>query len=188
MPGASPCLIYAGVGARATPFHVLKSMELIGAQLANNWHLRSGYAQGADMAFGRGCEIAGGSFEMYLPWRGFNSAPIDDERFIVPGWPTDLLEIAERSYNKDPLVISGDKPDWSRLIYPVQRLMARNVCQVLGPDLSSCARMVVCWTPGGNSGGGTGQAIRVANLYGIPVFDLARDYDQRALCEFVNAH
>jgi hypothetical protein len=47
--------------------------------------------------------------------------------------------------------------------------------------------MVICYTPGGRSGGGTGQAIRVAELYGIPVFDLAREYDQRALCEFVNA-
>ena len=173
---SSSSFIYAGVGARATPAPIIKSMELIGAQLADRWHLRSGYAEGADMAFGRGCESAGGSFEMYLPWEGFNNAPIDDDRFIVPDWKAELLDIASRCH-----------PRWHYLSDTVKCLMARNVAQVLGLDLSSHAKMVVCYTPGGNSGGGTGQAIRVANLYGIPVFDLAREYDQRAMCEFVNA-
>lgn len=171
-------LIYAGIGSRKTPTTTLPILASIGEQLAQSgWHLRSGYADGADMAFGRGCETGAGSFEMYLPWPQFNRAPAteDDARFIVPKWTNELLNIAERAH-----------PAWSKLTTPVKCLMARNVAQVLGLNLDAHADMVVCWTPYGCGQGGTGQAIRVAEMYGIPVFDMALEADQHKLVEFVD--
>lgn len=182
---SNPRYIYAGVGARSTPAAIVKSMELIGAQLSDRWLLRSGFSGNADLAFGRGAQSAGGSFEMYLPWEGFNSAPINDIRFIVPNWTHELLDIASEAYNLDPEVIAGYKVDWRRLKDTTKCLMARNVCQVLGKDLRSPANMLVCWTKNGAAVGGTGQAIRIARRFDIPVFNLRSKQDQLALCQFV---
>lgn len=50
--------------------------------------------------------------------------------------------------------------------------MARNTCQVLGLNLDSPVKAVICYTPGGSGSGGTGQAIRIAQAYKIPVIDM----------------
>lgn len=52
-----------------------------------------------------------------------------------------------------------------------RRLQARNSHQILGWDLNSHSDFVICWTKGGKGNGGTGQAIRIAKDYNIPVFD-----------------
>lgn len=52
--------------------------------------------------------------------------------------------------------------------------MSRNGNQIFGEDFRIPTSVVICWTPGGNAGGGTGQAIRLANSTGIPVIDLGR--------------
>ena len=54
----------------------------------------------------------------------------------------------------------------------------RNVAQVLGNDLKDHSRFVVCWTKGGLGQGGTGQAIRIARKFCVPVFDLGSDFDK----------
>lgn len=51
-------------------------------------------------------------------------------------------------------------------------LHARNAMQILGPNLDRPANLVVAWTPGGAMKGGTSQAIRMAQDYGIPVRNL----------------
>ncbi len=59
-----------------------------------------------------------------------------------------------------------------------KKFHARNVQQVLGKNLDTPTKFVVCWTPDGaeqrtsNKTGGTGQAIRVAISNNIPVFNL----------------
>lgn len=127
---------------------------------------------------------------MILPWEGFNGAPTDDPRFMIPVWHTPtLLDVAAAAWAMDPQVLSGSKPSWYQLKETTKLLMARNVCQVLGMELRSKdhAQMVICWTPNAAGGGGTGQAIRIARMFKIPVFDLASEYDQRALCEFTQS-
>ena len=64
---------------------------------------------------------------------------------------------------------------WDRLGGYVKLLMARNTRQVLGDEgAREHSTVVTGWMPGGNGGGGTGQAYRVARAYGVPVVDLAR--------------
>ena len=73
----------------------------------------------------------------------------------------------------------GFTPPGSGLRQSVRSLHARNCHQVLGPDQASPARFVLCWTPDasldgcGQDVGGTGQALRIAHHYGVPVFNIA---------------
>ena len=63
--------------------------------------------------------------------------------------------------------------------------MARNSYQVLGRNLDDPVEFVICWTPGGSGSGGTGQAIRIAKDYQIPVFDLGSPETKLRLEEFL---
>jgi hypothetical protein len=121
--------------------------------------LRSGAAPGADRAFERGCDRGGGAKEIYLPWVGFEGREdgivIEDER---------AFEIAARIH-----------PAWSGLTEGAKRLHARNVCQVLGRDLDSPSRFLVCWTDRGKLTGGTATAIQVALEHEVPVFNFGQD-------------
>ncbi len=53
--------------------------------------------------------------------------------------------------------------------------------RILGRALDRPCSFVVCWTDDGSldgqagSAGGTGQALRIASRYGVPVFNLAID-------------
>ncbi len=170
--------IYAGIGSRKTPPEILLRMYRIASQLAREgWLLRSGHADGADMTFEEGCNFAVlttpdlqkpgpgmrfsdvGIKEIILPWSGFNGSHSNFFRTMP-----EAFAIAES-------VI----PYWRRLNRPAQLLHARNVHQVLGPDLKSPVDMVVCWTPGGKEVGGTVTALKVAALQprAIPVYNLA---------------
>ena len=53
-----------------------------------------------------------------------------------------------------------------------KKLMARNCHQVLGLDLKTPVDFIVCWTKDGTINGGTGQALRIAEAYNIPVYNL----------------
>lgn len=166
---------YAGIGSRETPTEIQAVMGMIGYRLAESWDLRTGGAEGADMAFAQGALEAGGGIETYLPWPTFNGFchRNDTDQAVVARWEpqAEAYAIAARVH-----------PRWASLKQGARKLHARNVHQVLGPDVTAPtpSRFVLCWTPGGEGGGGTGQALRVASLYGVKVFDLAieRDYDR----------
>ncbi len=58
--------------------------------------------------------------------------------------------------------------------------------QVLGPDLKSPSSMVVAWTPGGAVTGGTGQALRMAETYQIPVRNLGNPETMQSILNYLN--
>ena len=148
---------YAGIGSRSTPLNILYQMTELAEHLRIcGWTLRSGGAKGADTAFESGApDCFAGKKEIFLP-----TDVIPDEAF----------EIAAQHH-----------PTWGGLKPFVKRLHARNVQQILGRHLDSKVKFVVCWTKDGAETkttietGGTGQAIRVANAYKIPVFNLANE-------------
>lgn len=164
---------YAGIGSRETPREIMSVMWRIARRLeARGWVLHSGGAVGADTAFELGVRerVAGYDAEhpanahVFLPWRGFNDA--NRQRFGLLGGeviePTkQATELAQRFH-----------PAWHRLSEGVRKFMVRNCYQVLGPDLRSPVRCVVCWTKDGKASGGTGQALRIAAAYGVPIFNL----------------
>lgn len=148
---------YAGIGARATPQVALDTIKHIARFLAlDGYALRSGAAEGADTAFEEGCDSENGWKEIYLPWPMFrgHTSPLY-------GVSDEALELAKKHH-----------PNWNSCSKYAQLFHGRNCYQVLGIDLKTPAKMVVCWTPEGKVVGGTGQAIRLAQAYEIPVINL----------------
>lgn len=177
---------YAGIGSRKTPPEILDLMRHAGSALASSgWVLRTGMAAGADQAFYRGAS-AHGALEFYLPWPTFEAqARIDAgaQQYVLASPTPAAYELAAQFHRA-----------WPRLSRSVRSLHARNAHQVLGPDLASPARFVLCWTPDGSLDGqgrrvgGTGQALRIAHGHAIPVFNLARpEHAERVIRRFAGA-
>ncbi|BCU08411.1 hypothetical protein Atep_30880 (plasmid) [Allochromatium tepidum] len=154
---------YAGIGSRNTPAEILRRMTRIAERLSvHGYTLRSGAAEGADCAFEAGADRC----EIYLPWPGFNGH--ESERHHLSD---EAMRLAEQLH-----------PGWAQLSPAARKLMTRNGYQILGADLRSPVDFVVCWTPDGAQTeaersrltGGTGQAIALADRWGIPIFNLAR--------------
>jgi hypothetical protein len=169
---------YAGIGARQTPTDVLLIMRLAAADLAKRGYvLRTGGAEGADRAFFDGAQSVGGRIDLYLPWPTFWTPP----RFAgveIQTYPSrQAYKLAERYH-----------PNWRNLRRGVRSLHARNAHVVLGADLNDPVRFILCWTPGGNGQGGTGQALRMAPDYGIPVLDLGCARAGERLQTFIASH
>lgn len=150
--------VYAGIGSRETPSEICALMELMGDELAKlGGVLRSGAAYGADQAFERGCDLAGGAKEIYLPWAGYNNHA---SHFTGP--TMDAQELASK-------VI----PHWNSIHRRgVKLLLSRNMHQVMGWDLNQPCDFIICWTKDGKDLGGTAYALMAARLFDIPIFNL----------------
>lgn len=162
---------YAGIGSRETPTAIQTLMTQMARHLAlNGYTLRSGGAGGADKAFEVGCDSVKGNKEIYLPWPKFQDS---NSKLIVQAGRA--YEIAEEFH-----------PYWHNLKEGAKKLQARNSHQVLGRDLETPSNFIICYTKGGKKAGGTGQAIRIAEAYNIPVFDcgLYEDYIEKLKNEY----
>lgn len=154
--------LYAGIGSRRTPRNVLELMILIGQKAARaGATLRSGGAPGADQAFEQGCDEANGRKQIFIPWNGFEGRNARTEVGVMAGVHDQALELAAKFH-----------PNWNACSPAAKKLHARNGYQLLGSSLDKPVDEVVCWTPAGRGEGGTGQAIRMARHFGIPVYDL----------------
>jgi len=171
---------YTGIGSRETPEDVLVFMRTFARRLADlDWIVRSGGAQGADRAFETGAILAGGKKEIYLPWKGYN-----DNVSPLYSISDEALELAERVWNETR------SSKFQHLKRPVKLLMARNCYQILGQDLHTPSKFVICWTPDGCTTakdrkpgtGGTGQAIALADKVHVPIINLA-NYPDPAIAE-----
>lgn len=153
---------YTGVGSRSTPPLIILMMRKIAEyQYTHGLTLRSGHAPGADRAFEWG---AGDKAEIYLPWASFEAQAEIDERATVYDEPTaQALKMAERFH-----------PAWDQLGQGGQKLHARNCHQILGYDLQTPSKILICWTKEGLTVGGTATAIKIADKYCIPVINLGK--------------
>lgn len=149
-------MYYAGIGSRETPEHTLNLMSQMASYLANKGYtLRSGGADGADIAFENGCDKVNGLKEIYLPWGKFNGS---NSNLIVKD--KKAFELAEMYH-----------PYWHNLSQGAKKLQARNCHQVLGNDLKTPSKFIICYTKDGKRKGGTGQALRIAETKNIDIFD-----------------
>ena len=155
-------LSYAGIGSRKTPEIALNTFKYLGSKLGEKgFTLRSGHAVGADIAFEDGCDSVNGKKEIYLPWKGFN------------GSNSNLFYISKEAFN----LAYNFHPVFNKQSEAVKKLLARDGYQVLGQNLNDPVKMVICFTEFGKLKGGTSQAIRIANAYNIPVFNLGEYSD-----------
>lgn len=171
---------YAGVGSRATPPEILQVMSALARKLEPTYGLRSGGAAGADQAFEAGVRDLGNQ-QIFLPGRSFQGRIAGQPGYVdasaLPAWQQALATVAQ--FHGAP-----------HLLGPFPRaLMARNAMQVLGPDLQTPSRFIVAWTPGalidGREAGGTGQALRIARHYGIPIRNLANPQVLQDAIDFI---
>lgn len=163
-------LIYAGIGARATPRSVRIHMTAIANWLASKgWLLASGGAHGADSAFAGGAPA--GMRVLYLPWPGYNGHGGSHCYTPSPAELSAWMAEAARVH-----------PAWRRCSPAVRKLHARNAAILLGAGLDRPVDAAVAWTPGGAISGGTGLALRIAGERGIPVLNLAC-LTPRQVCE-----
>ena len=153
---------YAGIGSRETPEPILVVMRNLAATLhARGYTLRTGCAPGADQAF-----ASIGEGEWFLPWPEFEKPWVRKHRVGA--------KVYDRAQRAAYELAAVHHPVWHRLSRGGQALHARNCHQVLGPDIENpvLSKFVVCWTKGGGGQGGTGQALRLAQHFEVPVFDL----------------
>lgn len=171
MPRVSVKPHYAGIGSRETPNEICALMTILGEALAERYVLRSGHAVGADIAFEVGCDRAKGE---KLIWTGnseVSQAALDLAKRVHPSEAFDEFSLF------------------------VKTLHARNGYQVLNEDLCSPVEMVICWTPDGciehkrrtRRTGGTGQAISVASLNGVRIFNIQREAHRFELYDYLKA-
>ncbi len=135
-------IFYAGVGSRETPNDILEMMTLTAKALHDK-----GYTLRSGGAIG-----ADTAFE-----RGTDRKEI----FLATHATKEAISEASRFH-----------PAWDRCTSYARQLHGRNMMILLGADLLAPVRFVLCWTKNGGATGGTGQAIRAANHYRIPVFNL----------------
>lgn len=144
---------YAGIGTRqlaATSTKLgcpwLTTLIIAIANKLNKcgYTLTSGGANGCDFAFQMG---AAGNHCIYRPE-------------MIPDNHASLEHAAQ--YH----------PAWHKCSAYVKRLHARNSIILLGEALNAPVKFVICLTPDGLDSGGTGQGIRIARAYNIPVFNL----------------
>lgn len=156
---------YTGVGSRETPQSILKVIYRIACNLRElGWILRTGDADGADAAFSEGA----GKLKTV---------------FTAKDATPHACRIAQRFH-----------PAWNRCSQYAKKLHGRNSFQVLGRDLKTPSRFVICSTRDGATThaersiitGGTGTAISIASHYGIPVFNLARPEHLKRFLKFID--
>ena len=76
-------------------------------------------------------------------------------------------------------------PAWEKCSRGARGLHTRNIYQILGQDLNTPVKCVVCWTKDGKSSGGTGQALRLAEYLEIPVFNLHDPAKLEELADYI---
>jgi hypothetical protein len=168
-------LKYAGIGPRSCPIETCEGIVDVARQLhEQGWIVRSGHAQGADQAWA--CGHSPATREIYLPWRGFNLEGDMPEGFSISPVTPQLEAVARVAH-----------PAWDRLRPGSQRLMMRNISIILGPNLDDPVEFVAYWSPTRSVQGGTGNAVRLATLYGIPDFNIALEEDQQDMSRFVDS-
>lgn len=166
-------LILCGVGSRETDIVSLQTMSKIAkAFSAKGFTLRSGGAKGADSAFENSWN---GPKEIFLPWNGYENKWINTG-YIVP-------KIDERHIS----LAASAHPAWERCSDGAKKMHSRNTCQVLGENLDTPATILVCWTVNAEYRGGTAVAMRIADMYNIPIYNLASKNDIEKLRFYYNS-
>jgi hypothetical protein len=150
-------LLYAGIGSRETPRSVLDLMTLIAVKLESlGYTLRSGGAIGADTAFEDGVKSL-------------------KEIFYDIDATSDAIELASQFH-----------PAWHNCRSGARKLHGRNSMILLGNNLDTPVKFVVCWTRDGKDTGGTGLGIRIAESMNIPIFNLYKYEHKERIYKFLN--
>ena len=154
---------YTGVGSRNTPTDILNLMTKISIKLDS-----FGYVLRSGGALG-----ADSAFE-----KGTNKKEI----FHAKDANKEAIKIAKQFH-----------PKWDCCSSYAKKLHGRNSFQVLGKNLMTPSKFLICWTPDGCCShsertiqtGGTGTAISIADYYNIPIINLSLNTHYKLFEHFV---
>lgn len=167
---------YTGIGSRDTPDEYLDIMTNLAHQLdKQNWILRSGGSWGADEAFQKGTNDFS---NIFIPTKNFRKGEGIKGFFIDD---TELIRNAMYIVSKYNLHEHWDHLINSKGGLTSLRLHTRNVFQILGKDLRSPSKFVVCYTKDKackleqitEKTGGSRTAMRLACHFNINLFNIA---------------
>lgn len=168
---------YTGVGSRETPAVILDLMQEIAFKLAcDGYVLRSGGADGADLAFQKGWERGNDELwptaEIFIPWDGFNGFSHGQDGVVYTLNKMPNSQQAEQT-------AAEIHPVWERLSRGAKALHTRNVYQVLGKNLDNPSHFLICYAKPTKTGvsGGTNTAVQIALQHGVKVFNLYNQKD-----------
>lgn len=167
---------YTGIASRVTPNFIEEVMVSFAKRLnVKGWLLRSGHTEGDDaFEWGAGGEGSPG-VEIYIPWANFNGS----EFGTLPS--QEARQLAAKAV-----------PWWHNMNEVERDLAARAAHEMLGIDLNSPSRFLICWTPDGAMSvddlsaetGGCMWAITIASYLDIPIFNLAVKEHAKHICDF----
>lgn len=185
---------YAGIGSRSTPGNVCDVMTKLAWKLSDKgWILRSGGAKGADDAFYRGSvyseqwacppALTPPKSEIYTPEHLIGSKQYG----YIPVFVEENLEMIHRAwkicaFDLGLTAFRGCKFKGIEGLNFSQRCHIRNVFQVMGLDLDTLVKGLICYAPWQVVGdtrrviGGTNTAHRIAQLM-IPADKIYNMYD-----------
>ena len=152
---------FAGIGSRDCPDWVVDVIDILSKVFVKEGLiLRGGGATGSDDAFEMSYIKYGGEMEIYLPFEYFYGRSADGKTYLHLEHPG-AYRIAKEFH-----------PVWDKLLPNVKDIMARNSHQVLGKDLGTPSDFICCYTKNGKEHGGTGQALRIARHFNIPILNI----------------
>lgn len=178
-------MYWTGIGSRETPKNIQKWMQAIAYIISKQGHtLRSGKAEGADLAFQRGLELAyfetkQGNGEIYLPFDNWH-------RQYCCLW--DVYVRSPNSTQKALKIASEIHGAWNKVRNIYRPYHIRNVFQIMGPRVAEdeLSSFVLFWAPEVNDvvSGGTATAVHLARSLNIPTFNMSGSGPRR-LCAFL---
>lgn len=205
-------IYYTMIGSRSTPDDVMELMENFATKACKFGYIgRSGGANGADTCLELGVENYLNSceescpehyMEVYLPWKDFNERDSFGGGYHTLPWMENRKEaevIASEVHPKwslDKRVESGeiDKPkNWKPMKQGAKSLHSRNVYQLLGQDLKTPSRFVICWAEPKYKDrrteeckGGTGTAVKLGIDNGVEIINLYWENSRKRVEDWVN--
>ena len=169
---------YAGIGSRKVPLEIGQIMTELASELEEmGYWLRSGGANGSDQYFQSGVK---NNAQIWLPRMESNKDftdqfPQHEYRLVgdhcTCGEPDDeAWDSVEKFHPNFKKMEELGKVDWNKFS-TFLHYHSRNYRIVKGLGESD-SEFVICWTPEGSDKSGTGQALRIARHYNIPIYNL----------------
>ena len=150
-------------------------LEFSRAMSEAGWWVRTGAATGCDQTWAE--HMRGPQVSLYLPWPTYEKEWWQGSGYRIQYRPTKEAEKITARYYPRP---------WKEVKPGVRLLHARNVHIILGPKCDKPADLVLCYTVDGGVSGGTGQGIRIAEGFGIPVLNVHWPQHQVLLQELLD--
>lgn len=190
-------IYYTLVGSRKTPKDIMELMVKFAEKGCSFGYIgRSGGAEGSDSCLEDGVKsfrdkinlapTNGSEFmEIYLPWKDFNGRDSSMSGYYTLPW-------MDNKYGAEKIA-SEIHPAWDKCSQGAKKLHSRNIYQLLGRDLNTPSRFILCWAEPKYKDrrteevkGGTGTAVKLGIDNGVEIINLYWEDQRKRVEDWVN--